>query len=366
MQTAYTLPTAALPTATLPAAQLLPARETRTARDTGRMLLVNPTLQTFQDRSLVELPEILNPGDLLIMNDAATLPASLAARVHGQDIELRLLSQTSEARWWVVALGAGDWRIDTALRGAPPAIHMGDRVTLGPLSAQVVGVSPITARLVEIIFDSRGVALWDALYAQGTPIQYSYQREALALWSVQTSYASRPWAVEMPSAGHPLSFRLLRNLRLRGVQLSTLTHAAGLSATGDPTLDRALPLPERYDIPQSTVEAVGAARARGARVVAVGTSVVRALEGSFRDHGGRLTSGSAITSLRIVAGTKLSLIDGLLSGVHAPGESHFDLLQAFADEALWRRALQHAASAGYLAHEFGDSTLVLPSRLAAR
>jgi S-adenosylmethionine:tRNA ribosyltransferase-isomerase len=183
-------------------------------------------------------------------------------------------------------------------------------------------------------------------------------RAPLALWHVQTAYASRPWAAEAPSAGRPLTWRLLLEARRRGVGLATVTHAAGLSSTGEPALDAALPLPERFDVPRETVAAVGRTRAAGGRVVAVGTTVVRALE-SARDGAGALRAGEGEARLRIDGRFRRRVVDGLLTGIHQPGESHFDLLQAFAPEPLLRRALAHAEAEGYLAHEFGDSCLIL-------
>jgi S-adenosylmethionine:tRNA ribosyltransferase-isomerase len=156
---------------------------------------------------------------------------------------------------------------------------------------------------------------------------------------------------------------VLSEARRRGIGLVSLTHAAGLSSTGDPGLDAALPLPEAFDIPADTVRAVERTRAARGRVVAVGTTVVRALEGAWEAGGGRLRAGEGRTSLRIDGRFQPRVVDGLLTGVHQPGESHFELLQAFAPEPLLRRALAHAESEGYLAHEFGDSCLILPRSL---
>jgi S-adenosylmethionine:tRNA ribosyltransferase-isomerase len=193
--------------------------------------------------------------------------------------------------------------------------------------------------------------------------------EELRLWSVQTVYGSRPWAVEMPSAGRPLSFQILLGLRKKGVELCWLTHAAGLSSTGDPALDAALPLPERYEIPDTTVAAIGRARRRGGRIIAVGTTVARALEGaagSARAAGaqpGTLFSGRGTTDLVIGAQTELAVVNGILSGMHGPGESHFRLLSAFAPPPLLTAAWEHAGMKGYLCHEFGDLCLLAPSIL---
>ena len=162
----------------------------------------------------------------------------------------------------------------------------------------------------------------------------------------------------MPSAGRPLTFASLLALRRGGVGVAALTHAAGLSSTGDAALDAALPLPERYDIPAGTVAAVEAAKRAGGRVVAAGTSVVRALEGCVARHGA-LLAGPGETDLVVREGFVPRVVDALLTGMHQAGESHFALLGAFVDDALLRRALEDAEDAGYLSHEFGDSMLVL-------
>ena len=211
---------------------------------------------------------------------------------------------------------------------------------------------------------ARGDALWAALYRVGRPVQYSHLAHDLPLWAVQTVYAARPWSFEMPSAGRPLSWQTLLALRRKGVRWAALTHAAGLSATGDPALDAALPLPERYDIPAATVRAVEETRARGGRVVAVGTTVVRALEGAAASGGGVLRAGAGVTDLRITPAFRPRVVEGVLSGAHAATESHFQLLAAFAGHALLDAAADHAERAGFLTHELGDSMLVLRGALS--
>jgi S-adenosylmethionine:tRNA ribosyltransferase-isomerase len=184
-------------------------------------------------------------------------------------------------------------------------------------------------------------------------VQYAHRHELLPLWSVQTAYAARPWAAEMPSAGRPLNWRVLLGLRKAGITIEALTHAAGLSSTGDDALDRALPWPERYQIPRRTSDAIAATRARGGRVIAIGTTVVRALEASGAE------AGSGIATLRLDASYRPAIVDGLVSGLHVPGESHFELLSAFAPAPRLRRAMALAAAAGLSGHEFGDSCLIL-------
>lgn len=331
-------------------------------RDGVRLLAVDPETDRFRETRMRDLPALLEPGDLLVVNDAATLPASLRGHDEaGRPVEIRLVAagDSEAATFRAVLFGAGDWHERTEDRPPPPALAVGARLTFGTLAAHVVGCSPLSPRLVELRFAAEGAALWAGLYREGRPIQYSYLAHELPLWAVQTVYAARPWAFEMPSAGRPLSWELLLALRRRGVRWAAVTHAAGLSSTGDAALDAALPLAERFEIPPATVSAVEETRRRGGRVVAVGTTVVRALEGAALLWG-TLRAGMGETDLRLDGGYRPRIVDGLLSGVHGPGESHFALLQAFASRPLLEAAWTHAAERDFLAHEFGDAMLVLP------
>jgi S-adenosylmethionine:tRNA ribosyltransferase-isomerase len=320
-----------------------------------------------------ELARLLEPGDLVVANDAATLPASLAG-VHvrtGAPIEVRLAQRASldprDVREFVaVVFGAGDWRTPTEHRPPPPALTPGDVLQLGPLRARVhrtVG----HPRLVAIAFDGTVAQVWSGLAAHGKPIQYAYLEPALSLWDVWTPIAGFPAAFEAPSAGFALDWQVLSQLRERGVGFATLTHAAGISSTGDAQLDRRLPLDEPYRIPESTAKAVARASNEGGRVIAIGTTVVRALEASAAEHG-FVRAGEGIATSRIGPETPLRVVDALLSGTHEPGTSHYELLRAFASDTALRRADSELASRGYRTHEFGDSVFIeraLRSRVGA-
>jgi S-adenosylmethionine:tRNA ribosyltransferase-isomerase len=325
-------------------------------RDDPRLLVVGEGLE---DASVAELPRFLGAGDLVVVNDAATLPASLSAiSPSGRAMEVRLAGERASGTWRAVLLGEGDWRTRTEDRAAPEAIARGGVLSLAPdLHAVVERVSSLSPRLVEIRFDRDGDALVAALYRLGRPIQYAHVAGPLESWHVQTRYGGLPWAAEAPSAGLPLTWKLLLSLRRAGIGLAALTHAAGLSATGDPILDAALPLPERSRIPEETVHAIERAKRGGGRIVAVGTSVVRALEGRVASAG-ELAPGDGETDLFIGAGFRRQVLDALLTGLHEAGTSHFALCEAFADEGRLRFALAHAEGAGWVGHEFGDACLV--------
>jgi S-adenosylmethionine:tRNA ribosyltransferase-isomerase len=327
-----------------------------------RLLEVDVTRASFRDRHVKDLPSLLVPGDLLVVNDAATLPASLfATSSSGDGLEIRLLGEnTGCGTFNALLFGAGDWRTPTERRPAPPELAAGTTLEIAgtpELAARVVAVDQRAPRFVELQFSADRSAFWPALYRAGRPIQYSHVAGPLELWHVQTRFGARPWASELPSAGRPLSWELLLVLRRRGVEIARLTHAAGLSSTGSAELDRLLPRAERYDIPGGTAAAIEATRQAGGRVIAVGTTVVRALEAAASLPGG-LRPGTGVAELVIGPGFTPRVVSGIFTGQHEPSTSHFSLLKAFAPRKLLQSAFDHAVRTGYLHHEFGDSWLV--------
>jgi S-adenosylmethionine:tRNA ribosyltransferase-isomerase len=336
---------------------MIPARTPRVDPAQERLLHVDVRANALRDVHVADLPHLLDPGDLLVVNDAATLPASVRGQAaSGELLEVRLVGELSGGAFRAVLFGPGDWRTPTEHRAPPPLLRRGSSISFEDLSATVENVSAVSPRLVELRFDRSGAALWSRLYRLGRPVQYSYLERPLRLWDVQVAYGSRPWAAEMPSAGRPLRWELLLELRRRGVQLASITHAAGLSSTGDAALDAALPLPERFDVPEATVRAISDTRGR---VVAVGTTVVRALEGAAAANRGTLRAGSGETDLVLGPGYRPLVVDGLFTGVHETTASHYALLRAFAPDHLLARATAHSEREGYLSHEFGDSWLIL-------
>ena len=172
-----------------------------------------------------------------------------------------------------------------------------------------------------------------------------------------TKIAANPIAFESPSAGFALDWRTLKGWRERGVGFATLSHAAGLSSTGDAALDRRLPFDEFYRIPEACASAIAAAKSRSGRVIAIGTSVVRALE-SAANADRTVSAGQGRASGRIARGSRLRVVDAVLTGVHQPGESHYELLRAFADDRVLDRVRAVFEERNYRAHEFGDSLLI--------
>jgi S-adenosylmethionine:tRNA ribosyltransferase-isomerase len=311
-----------------------------------------------------DLPELLRPGDLLIANDAATIPASLSGTHEptGRSIEIRLAGRPSLRaddlrRFIALAFGAGDWHTPTEDRSPPPPLRPGDRLLLGPLRATVTGQLG-HPRLVGLAFEGGVGDVWSGIAAHGRPIQYAHVPEALALWDVWTPVAAHPVAFEPPSAGFALRWETLARLGARGIGFAALTHAAGISSTGDPALDARLPFDEPYHVPVETVRRLHRARRDGGRVIAIGTTVVRALEHAALATGA-VRSGLGTATQRIGPATRLRAVDGILTGVHEPSTSHYQLLRAFADDQTLAAAGPVLHKEGYRSHEFGDSMLLL-------
>jgi S-adenosylmethionine:tRNA ribosyltransferase-isomerase len=335
--------------------------------------------------------ELLNPHDLVIANDAATLPASLPGRhaPSGAFVEVRLAGRPAFAleferasarprqsgsewvaaeagrasldtadvhRFVAVVFGAGDFRTRTEDRPLPPTLAPDDRLELGPLSATVESLLD-HPRLVSLHFDGAARDIWAGLAAHGRPIQYAHVPAPLALWDVWTPIAALPVAFEPPSAGFVLDWASIGAMQRRGVAFATLTLAAGISSTGDAELDRRLPFDEPYRIPASTAAAILETRRQGGRVVAIGTTVVRALEhAAARD--GVVHSGDGLATQRVGPASSLRVVDAILSGTHEPDSSHYQLLRAFADDATLAEVTAQLDALGYRTHEFGDSMFI--------
>jgi S-adenosylmethionine:tRNA ribosyltransferase-isomerase len=348
-------------------------------RDHVRLLLLDRDTGAVQHHRFNELPRLLRPGDLVVVNDSRTLPASLLGRTAGgAALEVRLAARAGE-RWAALPLGVPAGGGDPALvptdaRPAPPPLPRGERLLFaGGLTATVLGRHEEAPPLVWLAFDAGGERLAEALHRAGRPVRYAYVPRPWPLHHYQTMFAAAPGSAEMASAGRPFTVQTVRALRDRDIGLATISLHAGLSTYGDPAVDRRFVPPEAYRVPEATAAAVDRCRAAGGRVIAVGTTVVRALEtaaglstgepqGGSPDPSagrGKVRAGAGVSRLRIGPGHRLLAVDGLLTGLHEPEASHLDLLGAFVDPEVLARAYTAALDAGYLWHEFGDVCLVI-------
>jgi S-adenosylmethionine:tRNA ribosyltransferase-isomerase len=307
--------------------------------------------------------DFLRSNDVVIANDAATLPASLSG-IHvetGSSVELRLAGRPSLKPedvncFSAIVFGEGDFHLRTEDRPLPPALAIGDHFALGPLRATVTRLLG-HPRLVSLVFAGTGDEVWAGLSRHGRPIQYAHIIEPLALWDVWTRIAGPPVAFEPPSASFALDWHLISEIRRHGARFATITHAAGISSTGDDELDLLLPFDEPYHIPVTTAIAIRQAKTEGGRVVAIGTSVVRALEHAAIANG-NVRSGSGLATQHIDNTSKLHVVNAILSGTHEPGTSHYQLLRAFLDDSTLSRTSIELDQRGYRTHEFGDSVFI--------
>jgi S-adenosylmethionine:tRNA ribosyltransferase-isomerase len=288
-----------------------------------------------------ELPVLLSAEDLLVVNVSATLPAALTAtRAAGSEIALHLSTQLEEQMWVVEA------RETEMSPGESLALPGGGTATfLEPYRG--------SRRLWRARLDLPELVL-AYLQRWGKPIAYPYVRGEWPLEMYQTVYASRPGSAEMPSAGRAFSADVIKTLERKGVCIEWIVLHTGVSSLekDEP------PYPEWYEVRQHTVDAVRDTRAQGGRVIAVGTTVVRALESSA-NASGELIASNGWTDVVITADRGLRFVDGLLTGFHEPKASHLAMLAALAGRAHLRKTYEAALAAGYLWHEFGDLHLIL-------
>lgn len=312
-----------------------------------------------------EIAGYLQPGDLLIVNNSATLPSSFNGHVGrtGQPVELRLAAfqgtNTQDLRHWLAfSFGSGDWKIPTEKRGPAPQILPGDQIIFG----EDLIAKDLIAEITEVRFDRllriRFVSphLPRALYRWGRPIQYSYLQTELKVWDQQTIFSGLPISVEPPSAGFQMTWEMTFKLKAKGVGLASVTHAAGISSTGSESLDGLLPLPEYYEVSQATVDQVQAAKKGGHRIVALGTTVLRALESAM--NRGELQASRGLTKLKISSQHPIQSATSLVTGMHELGTSHRQILNAFCGPQMIEAGYQEAEQRGYLDHEYGDLSLL--------
>jgi S-adenosylmethionine:tRNA ribosyltransferase-isomerase len=325
------------------------------ARDHVRLMVIEGAGEHVSHTRFDRLGQFLRRGDLLIFNTSRTLPASLqaCAAPQGPCMEIRLAEHLPDDSWLALLL---------CQRGDPFScgLREGMQIVFGEgLTATVSERDERIKRLWRLRFSKSGTELINLLYRLGRPVRYEYVSAPWDLDYYQTVYAREPGSAEMPSAGRAFTWRLLFDLKRQGIEMAYLVLHTTLSSYMDDELDAQHPASEEeYFISPATAAKVNRARQEGGRVIAVGTTVVRALE-SVADEEGRIQPGHGYTRLRITADHKLKTVDGLLTGLHEPEASHLDLLAAFLPPEQIRQAYEEAVRLRYLWHEFGDLNLIL-------
>jgi S-adenosylmethionine:tRNA ribosyltransferase-isomerase len=333
------------------------------ARDAVRLMVSRVVDDSIIHRPFRDLPDFLVAGDVLVVNTSATINAAIDAsrpRPGGEErIELHLSTPLPDGRW-VVELR----RLTGA--GTAPLLdaRAGERVRLAGGATAVLTEPYHPGRGDPIERDDR-VRLWIAeltcpggalayFTERGSPIRYDYVRRQWPLASYQTVFAAEPGSAEMPSAGRPFTNEMVDRVKRMGVSIAPVVlHTGVASLEADES-----PYPERYRVSGSTADLVNSARAAGGRVIAVGTTAVRALE-TVATPDGRVRPGEGWTELVVTPERGVFTVDAILTGLHAPGASHLAMLETLAGrrhlEIAYRAALRHR----YLWHEFGDLHLIL-------
>ena len=316
-------------------------------RDEVRLLVT--TGQGHTHTTFTHLAEFLEPGDLLVVNRSATLPASLP--VSGQQGEFLLNLSTN--------YGDGVWLAEPRWSSSVPGplpLSPGDRLTIGDQSLQLLAPYPGLPRLWFIRTEAN---LCKLMQTRGTPIRYGYVTDPYPLAAYQTLFAKTPGSAEMPSAGRPFTQRVVQSLRQRGVTLAGITLHTGVSSLEIETEQvEAHPMyAEPFHVPVATARRINATHQAGHRVIAVGTTVVRALESAW--DGSKVCPARGFTRLFIHPERGVHVIDGLVTGLHDPLASHLAMLYAIAGHELIQDSYREAVDHGYLWHEFGDSHLIL-------
>ena len=338
------------------------------ARDEVRLLVSDPVDDSVEHGVVRDLPDHVRAGDVLVVNASATINAAIDAwrPAHGvvpdELIALHLSSPVPHdvsGAGWVVELRR------LAADGAKPLLDAsaGERIRLrGGASATLLAPFGV-ARSASV--PNGGIRLWEArmdcpggilLYAaeHGSPIRYGYVRDRWPLSAYQTVFGTEPGSAEMPSAGRPFTRDLVAAIEARGVTVAPIVLHTGVASLESSEM----PYPERYRIPPSTVAAVNRARLAGGRVIAVGTTVVRALE-TVATHDGMITERAGWTDLVITPARGVRAVDALITGLHEPRASHLAMLEAIGGRPHLAVAYAAALREQYRWHEFGDLHLIM-------
>src|SRR5438034_5438058 len=326
-------------------------------RDQVRLLVIERATGKIEHTRFDKIDSYLRQKDLLVFNSSRTLPASLrgcscGAR-HGPCMEVRLAEHLPDDSWLALLLCEQGDPFGCGLRE-------GMRIEFAEgLTAAVLARDANIPRLWKLHFSISGTQLVDLIYRLGKPIRYEYVSAPWDLDYYQTVYAKEPGSAEMPSAGRAVTWKLLLDLKRRGIDTAYVVLHTGLSSYMDDQLDRRHPASEEeYFVNRVTARKINQARERGSRIIAVGTTVVRALD-SVASERGSMVEAHGYTRLKIDHQHRLRSVDGLLTGLHEPEATHLDLLSAFLSPETSRTAYDEAITRKYLWHEFGDLNLIL-------
>jgi S-adenosylmethionine:tRNA ribosyltransferase-isomerase len=320
-------------------------------RDAVRMMVASRGQGTITDSTFALLPSFLEPGDLVVINTSGTIAGAVDAMASDGEPIVVHFSSCLAGDLWVVEPRRPLGRSSEEWAGPPPPA----RLLLGEGAA------------LELLEPYRGSPrLWEAhlqlpmpalswLAVHGRPIRYAYVERPWPLTYYQNVYATEPGSAEMPSAGRPFTPELVTRLVAKGVGVAPVVLHTGVASPGADEL----PYPERVRVPITTAERINTTKASGRRVIAIGTTAVRAVE-SASGADGVVTAFDGWTELVITPHGGVRVVDGILTGWHEPQASHLLMLEAIAGRPILESSYRAALGGGYLFHEFGDSHLILP------
>jgi S-adenosylmethionine:tRNA ribosyltransferase-isomerase len=321
-------------------------------RDSVRMLVASRGDGRLTHSHFSELPRFLAEGDLVVLNTSGTLAAEVdGTDSDGQAVQIHLSTQLPAGLWTVEVRRDGQACLD-AVSGTGITLRGGGQISL--LTPYSPGPAGLGVRLWVARLETR-VALHTYLARHGRPIRYGYVQGTYPITAYQNVYATEPGSAEMPSAGRPFTPEVLTRLVAKGVGVAPLllhTGVASLEATEPPYA-------EYFRVSSSTAHRVNDTRRSGGRVIAVGTTVVRALESVVDEHG-RVHPSEGWTETVVSPAHPVRSIDGLLTGWHEPEASHLAMLEAIAGRPILESSYAAALAEGYFWHEFGDVHLILP------
>lgn len=326
-----------------------PAEHRGTGRDDVRLMVAHRETKAIEHDVFDHLDRHLSAGDVLVVNTSATMPAALdAGMVAGVPVRLHFASPAPGGLWAVEVRS-----VDSAGATKPGPDLAPQTLRLpGDTMLHLLAKSPRSPRLWIAAFEGPG-RVSDFLRANGQPIRYTPGPD-LSLSDYQTVFATNPGSAEMSSAARPFTTSMVTRLTSLGVIVAPLVLHAGVSSFEEGET----PGEERYEVPPATAAVINSLRPAGGRVVAVGTTVVRALE-TVADETGTVHPGQGVTDLVITPDRGVRSVDALLTGWHEPRSSHLMLLEAFASRRHLQEIYQSALDSGYLWHEFGDELLIL-------
>lgn len=320
-----------------------------TTRDGVRLLVGEASTNRVSHRQFADLPDLLRPGDTLVINTSGTLAA--AVPVLSSDLTVHFSTELPDGAWLVELRHSSGKSTAPHIGGSP-----GDRY-------QLLGGATVTLRQqysrnrlwIADVDTGHFSSVPQFLENFGAPIRYGYVRKPWPISYYQTVFANQPGSAEMPSASRPFTDRIVTQLVSAGVQFAPVLLHTGVASPEA----HERPYPERFTVSPTTARLVNRAREDGNRVIAIGTTAVRALESAV-DVDGRVTTRSGWTDLIVTPERGIRVVDGLLTGLHEPRASHLDMLAAVSPQSLLDHCYDEAIKEGYLWHEFGDVNLLLP------